>query len=112
MIRIEIGAMPRLLRSIVCSALETDGDMTVIARSEAGPGEADVVIVCGDREPGDRIAFRQLAEADSSTIVAIDSAGASATILRVTAERAPIGAASDLREAVRRAARRRVRATN
>jgi hypothetical protein len=86
--------------------------MTVIARSEAGPGEADVVIVCGDREPGDRIAFRQLAEAVSSTIVAIDSAGASATILRVTAERAPIGAASDLREAVRRAARRRVRATN
>jgi len=37
-IRIEIGAMPRLLRSIVCSALETDGDMTVIARGEAGPG--------------------------------------------------------------------------
>jgi hypothetical protein len=118
-IRIEIGDMPPLLRSIVSSALETEGDMAVMAPAaieggEAGrwSGEAHVLVVCSDREPDDRIAFRQLARTDSPAIVAIDSEGASATILRVTAESTPIGAASDLREAVRLAARYRSRTTN
>lgn len=119
MIRIEIGAMPSLLRSIVSSALETEGDMAVMAAAaieggRAGPrsGEADVLIVCSDREPDDRIALRQLVGTDSPAIVAIDSEGRSATILRVTAETTPIGAASDLCEAVRLAARQRSRTTN
>src|SRR5690349_16372938 len=74
-IRIEIGAMPPLLRSIVSSALETEGDMTVMpttehgkAGSEAGAPTvhgADVLIVCSDREPDDRIAVRRLTGADS-----------------------------------------------
>src|SRR5687768_3420169 len=81
-IRIEIGAMPSLLRSIVSSALETEGDMAVMAPAaieggRAGPwsGEADVLIVCSDREPDDRIALRQLVGTDSPAIVAIDSEG-------------------------------------
>lgn len=118
-IRIEIGAMPPLLRSIVSSALETEGDMAVMVpttgeQGGAGHaiGEADVLIVCSDRGPDDRIAVRHLAKADSPAIVAIDSEGTCATILRVTAESAPIGAASDLCAAVRLAARDRLRTTN
>jgi hypothetical protein len=115
-IRIEIGAMPPLLRSIVSSALETEGDMAVMAASEHGRSGADlgadVLIVCSDREPDDRIAVRQLASADSPAIVAIDSEVARATILRVTAESTAIGAASDLRDAVRLAAGYRQRTTN
>lgn len=115
MIRIEIGAMPSLLRSIVTSALETEGDLAVVA--PAGPdglrgvGEADVLIVCRDRQPDDCIPVRRLARSEAPAIVAIDSEGLSATILRVTAERTPIAAAADLRAAVRSAARRG-RATN
>ena len=121
MIRIEIGAMPPLLRSIVSSALETEGDMAVMApagteaggaRPEAGRDEADVLIVCSDREPEHRIAVRQLAGMNAPAIVAIDSEGVRATILRVTAESTPIGAASDLCDAVRLAARGRTRTTN
>lgn len=123
MIRIEIGAMPPLLRSIVSAALETEGDMAVIApkttaRREAGlqsdPGSdrPDVLIVCSDREPDDRIAVRRLAARGSPTIVAIDSEGAAATILRIIAESTPIAAASDLRDAVRLAARHRSRMAN
>jgi hypothetical protein len=118
-IRIEIGVMPPLLRSIVSSALESGGDMTVMEPTisdELGQGSkvdrADVLIVCSDREPDDRIPVRCLAAIDSPAIVAIDSEGLSATILRVTAESTPIGAASDLREAVRLAARQRPRITN
>jgi hypothetical protein len=118
-IRIEIGTMPPLLRSIVSSALETEGDLAVMApaateegRAGPAPGEADVLIVCSDRQPDDRIAFRQLVRADSPAIVAIDSEGASATILRVMAESTHIGAASDLCDAVRRAAHYRARTTN
>ena len=118
MIRIEIGAMPSLLRSIVSSALETEGDMAVMPAategSNAGPAaaEADVLIVCCDREPDGRIAVRQLTRSDAPAIVAIDSEGTSAKILRVTAESTPIGAASDLCAAVRLAACRRLRAAN
>ena len=119
MIRIEIGAMPSLLRSIVSSALEPEGDMAVMApattrQGRPGPGaeEADVLIVCSDRDPDDCIPVRQLGGTGSTAIVAIDSAGASVTILRVTAESTPITAASDLRDAVRRAARHRSRTTN
>lgn len=118
-IRIEIGAMPQLLRSIVSSALDTEGDMAVMAptasegRGLGAAGDAaDVLIVCSDREPDDLIPLRRLAGACAPAIVAIDSAGVSATILRVTAESTPIGAASDLRDAVRLAARHRSRTTN
>ena len=119
MIRIEIGAMPPLLRSIVSSALETERDLVVMApaagqRPGTGreTGQADVVIVCSDREPDACIPLRQRARPESPAIVAIDSEGASATILRVIGESRPIAAASDLREAVRHAARRQPPATN
>jgi hypothetical protein len=118
-IHIAIGAMPPLLRSIVRSALETEADMAVMAppageggRAGPGAGEADVLIVCSDRESEHRIAVRQLAATDAPVLVAIDSEGTCATILRVTAERTPIGAASDLCEAIRLAAHRRSRTTN
>jgi hypothetical protein len=118
-IRIEIGTMPPLLRSIVSSALETEGDMAVMAPAEVEQGgegrsigEPDVLIVCSDRAPDDRIAVRQLTRAGSPAIVAIDSEGACATILRVTAESTPIGAAADLCAAVRLAARDRSRTAN
>ena len=118
MIRIEIGAMPSLLRSIVSSAIETERDLVVmqpaIEGRTAGPaaGDADVLIVCSDREPDDCIPFRQLATAGSPAIVAIDSAGVSATILRVTVERTAIAAAADLCYTIRLAARNRSRTTN
>ena len=118
-IRIEIGAMPPLLRSIVSSAIETEGDMAVMAPATAhegrtGPGAegADVIVVCSDRDPDACIPVRQLVGSRSAAIVAIDSAGASVTILRVTTESTPIDAASDLRDAVRQAARHRPRTTN
>lgn len=115
MIRIEIGAMPPLLRSIVSSALETEGDMAVMAPAAAEAHRvdgADVLIVCSDREPEDCIPVGRLATRDSPAIVAIDSEGISATILRVTAESRPIAAAADLRDTVRLAARHRSRTTN
>lgn len=116
MIRIEIGAMPPLLRSIVSSALETERDLAVIAPSASDEAraalEADVLIVCSDREPDDFVPVRRLAGARPPAIVAIDSEGVSATIVRVTVESTPIAAASDLCDAVRLAARRRLRATN
>ena len=115
MIRIEIGAMPPLLRSIVSSALETEGDLTVIAPSateQRGAGSADVLIVCSDREPDECIPVRRLAGSEPPAIVAIDSEGVSATIVRLTSESTPIAAASDLRNAVRLAARQRLRTTN
>jgi hypothetical protein len=118
-IRIEIGAMPPLLRSIVSSALESEGDMAVMAhvpteaeRRAPASGEADVLIVCSDREPDDLIPLRELTRPASPAIVAIDSAGVRATILRITSESTPIGAASDLCNAVRLAARGRSRTTN
>lgn len=114
-IRIEIGAMPPLLRSIVSSALETERDLVVMAPAtaeERTAGEADVLIVCSDRAPNNGIPVRQLARIEAPAIVAIDSEGVSATILRVTAESTPIAAASDLCEAVRLAARHRSRTTN
>ena len=87
MIRIEIGAMPPLLRSIVSSALETEGDLAVMAAGEAAArsGEADVLIICSDRESDDCVPLGRLAGPRSPAIVAIDSEGASATILHVTA---------------------------
>lgn len=114
MIRIAIGAMPSLLRSIVRSALETRRDMAVVAASEpCGPrGGAEVLIVCSDREPDECIAVRHLIAAGAPTIVAIDTAGVRATILRVTVESMPIGAAADLCEAVRLAAGSRLGAAN
>jgi len=118
-IRIEIGAMPPLLRSIVSSALETERDMAVMAPVttwRVDPGiradEAAVLIVCTDREPAASISVRALARTDTPAIVTIDSEGASATILRVTAESMPIAAASDLCDAVRSAARGRSQTTN
>jgi hypothetical protein len=118
-IRIEIGAMPPLLRSIVNSALGTEGDLVVMepaaigGRRAGSPASgADVIIVCSDRDPDDCIPIRQLAGTDTPAIVAIDSAGATATILRVIAESTPIAAASDLCDAVRLAARDWSRTTN
>ena len=119
MIRIEIGAMPPLLRSIVSSALESERDMTVMAPAAAegrGAGSrtdaSDVLIVCSDREPDDCIPIRRFAGSEAPAIVAIDSEGGSATVLRVTAHSTPIAAASDLCDAVRLAARQRSRTAN
>lgn len=115
MIRIEIGAMPPLLRSIVSAALESEGDFTVMAPAASGigsSGAADVLIVCGDREPDDCIPVRRLARRDAPAIVAIDSEGSSAIMLRVIAEDTAIAAASDLRDAVRLAAHGHSRTTN
>ncbi len=104
MIRIEIGAMPPLLRSIVSSALETEVDLVVTAND----GRADVLVVCSGRGPDDGVPVGRLLEADPPAIVAIDPEGTSATILRITAESRPIGAAADLCEAIRRADRPRM----
>ena len=122
MIRIEIGAMPPLLRSIVSSALETEGDIAVMPPpgSEARRGlridpqfaRADVLIVCSDREPDGLIPLGRLVGHDSPAILAIDSEGSQVTIVRVTTERRPIAAASDLCNAVRLAAGHRPRTTN
>ncbi|HZI45506.1 MAG TPA: hypothetical protein VFD53_09810 [Ilumatobacter sp.] len=109
-IRIEIGAMPPLLRSIVSSALGTERDLAVMmpaATYGSGVEDADVLIVCSAREPDDCIPIRRLAGRRPPTIVAIDSEGTSATILRVTAESTALDGASDLCDAVRLAARRR-----
>lgn len=108
MIRIAIGAMPPLLRSIVSSALEREGDFGLMAPAEGGlwdSGETDVLIVCRDRTPDECIPLRALAGDAVPAIVAIDSQGASARILHVVAENAAITAAADLCDAVRRAAR-------
>jgi hypothetical protein len=107
-IRIEIGAMPPLLRSILSAALEGEGDFTVVA-PVAGDDrvEPDVLVVCRDRAPHDCIPVGPLAAAAPPAIVAIDAEGLSATVLWVTAERTALGAATDLRDAVRIAARRR-----
>ena len=110
MIRIEIGTMPPLLRSIVSAALESEGDFAVMAPARTGAGadaRADVLIVCRDREPDSCIPVRELARRDSPAIVAIDTEGACATTLRVTAEDTALGAASDLCDAVRLAAHSR-----
>jgi len=114
-IRIAIGAMPPLLRSIVSSALETEGDFTLMAPSASGlwdSGGADVLIVCRDRNPDECIPLRALADSDVPAIVAIDSQGASARILHIVAENAAITAASDLCDAVRLAARQVTRTAN
>jgi hypothetical protein len=115
-IRVEIGTMPALLRSIVSSALETQEDFAVmpnsatdLPRDEHG---ADVLIVCSDRAPFDCIPIGTLTGRNSAAIVAIDSEGASATILRIISENSRIEAASDLCDAVRRAAYQRARTTN
>ena len=110
-IRIEIGAMPPLLRSIVISALGTEGDLVVVEGTTIASG-MDVLIVCSDREPDDGIPVRLLTGTDAPTIVAIDSAGTSATILRVIAGGRPIAAAADLCDAVRLAAGVRSRTSN
>lgn len=123
MIRIEIGAMPPLLRSIVSSALATERDIAVMppraserrasgARDDPAAGRADVLIVCSDREPDGPIALRQLLGQDAPAILAIDSEGSTVTIVRVTTQTSPIAAAADLCEAVRRAAGRHPRTTN
>ena len=118
MIRIEIGAMPSLLRSIISSALATESDFVVAetaaiaGRDRPAAGAADVLIVCSDREPDHGIPVRELTGTDAPTIVAIDSAGTSATILRVIAGGRPIAAAADLCDAVRLAAGVRSRTTN
>jgi hypothetical protein len=114
-IRIAIGAMPQLLRSIVSSALETEGDFTLMAPPASGlceTGQADVLIVCRDRDPDQCIPVGELARSDAPAIVAIDSHGASARILHIVAETAAITAASDLCAAVRLAARQRAGTTN
>ena len=116
MIRVEIGTMPALLRSIVGSALGTQEDFTVMSDSttELGQDEivADVLIVCTDREPFDCVPIRALTRRNSTAIVAIDSEGSLATILRISSEDSRIEAASDLCDAVRRAAFTRIRNTN
>ena len=115
MIRIEIGTMPPLLRSIVSSALETERDFTLMPPPASAlweTGEADVVIVCRDRDPNACIPISELTSGDAPAIVAIDSQGTSARILHISAETASISAASDLCAAVRRAARPAPRTTN
>jgi len=117
-IRIEIGAMPPLLRSIVSAALGTEGDLVVVEPATIAGGArpaasgADVLIVCSDREPDHGIPVRKLTGTDAPTIVAIDSEGTSAMILRVIAGDRPIAAAADLCDAVRLAAGVRSRTSN
>jgi len=110
-IRIALGIMPPLLRSIVGSALESQEDFAVVPASQivrpGTPAEVDVIMVCADRDPPDCVPVSLLVGRKPPTIVAIESAGDGAAIIRVTAERSPIGAASDLCEAVRSAAHRR-----
>lgn len=115
-IRVEIGTMPALLRSIVGSALETQKDFVVMPNSASDlrkdEGGADVLVVCSDREPFDCIPIGALIGRNSAGIVAIDSEGASATILRIISEDSRIAAAADLCDAVRRAGLQRTRTTN
>lgn len=114
-IRVEIGTMPALLRSIVGSALETQEDFAVMSNAATDlrkdEGGADVLIVCSDREPFDCIPIGALTGRNPAAIVAIDSEGASAKILRIISENSRIEAASDLCDAVRRAYQR-ARTTN
>lgn len=108
MIRIEIGVMPALLRSIVRSALETQGDFTVVAAlpNEASQGvdAVDVVVVSDDHEKLGRIPVAALLGNDSPGIVAIAADGHSASILRLVSEHSRLDAASDLSDVVRQAA--------
>lgn len=110
-IRIALGIMPPLLRSIVGSALESQEDFAVMPASlivqPGASAEVDVIMVCADREPPDSVPVSLLVGSKPPAIVAIESAGGGAAIIRVTAEHSPIGAASDLCDAVRSAALRR-----
>jgi hypothetical protein len=115
-IRVEIGTMPALLRSIVRSALETEDDFDVLAAPRATLssdfGQADVVVVCRDREPFECIPVPLLADRRGPAIVAIDSDGDAAAILSVIAESCPVADASGLCGMVRHAALARRKATH
>lgn len=110
-IRIALGIMPPLLRSIVGSALESQEDFAVMPASQIaatnGTADVDVVMVCADRDPPDSVPVSLVLGSKPPAIVAIESAGTGAAIIRVTTEHRAIGAASDLCDAVRSAALRR-----
>lgn len=111
MIRIALGIMPSLLRSIVGSALESEEGFAVMPVSSLPRGDAsaeiDVIVICGDRGPAGGIPLSLLTAANAPAIVAIEATGDEAAIIRVTTERSTIGAAADLCDAVRRAAQHR-----
>ena len=110
MIRIEIGQMPPLLRSIVRSALESQEDFAIVEvpQTEIGDADnADVIIVSGDPERLGRVPMVPFIAEDSPGLIAIAADGHSAAIVRVTAENSRVEAASDLSNLVRRAVRER-----
>ena len=106
-IRVEIDTMPALLRSIVHAALSGHKDFLVDATPpdpDGGEtGNADVLIVCGDREPFNRLSMSGLTGERPPAVVAIDTDGESASILHVIAEHRRLDAASDLGQIVRHA---------
>ena len=114
MILVEIDNMPSLLRSIVRSALESQGDFDIVdaPADEAGeaPARVDVVIVSADRAKLGHISLAALVGADSPRVVTLSADGHSASILRLTAENSRIEATSDLSKVVRQAALERRRA--
>ncbi len=116
MILVEIDNMPSLLRSIVRSALESQGDLDVVYKSADeladAPEMVDVVIVSADREKLGRIPLATLVGENSPRVVTLSADGHSASILRLTAENSRIDATSDLSNVVRQAALGRRRASH
>ena len=110
MILVEIDNMPSLLRSIVRSALESQGDFDIVDTAGEAPATVDVVIVSADREKLGHISLAALVGADSPRVVTLSADGHSASILRLTAENSRIDATSDLSNVVRQAALERRRA--
>jgi len=109
-ILVEIDNMPSLLRSIVRSALESQGDFDIVDPAGGTPATVDVVIVSADREKLGHISLAALVGADSPRVVTLSADGHSASILRLTAENSRIDATSDLSNVVRQAALERRRA--
>jgi inorganic pyrophosphatase len=115
MIRIEIGQMPPLLRSIVRAALESQEDFAIVEvpQTWADDGDsADVIIVSGDPQRLGRVPMVPFIAENSPGLIAIAADGHSAAIVRVTAENSRVEAASDLSALVRRAARDRRKAVH
>lgn len=116
MIRVTIGSMPALLRSIVRSALETQGDFAVMETPSEPRSEdldaTDVLLLCADRADREVLSIPVLIGTDTPAVVAVSSEGNSAFTIRTTTEDSRIGAASDLCDVVRRAASDRRRVAN
>ena len=114
MIRIKIGIMPSLLRSIMRSALESQEDFVIVEASASETDEAfdtvDVVILSGHHQKLGHLPIAALVRKDSPRVVTISADGHSASALRITAENSRIDATSDLTNVVRRAALERRKA--